>query len=88
MQIEATELPESHTDFAREVAGLAEKYGMDSFEMTYRPHWRNNDNPPSNLTGEIKIRYKATDDRGRPGRDLNIEFEARLKKRVGPKITI
>ncbi len=88
MEIQAPELPENHAEFARAVADLADKFGMNAFEMTYKPHWHQEPKLPSNISGDVKITYRNTDGRGRPERYLNIEFEVHLSKRVGPKIVI
>ena len=39
LMIETPSIPQSHAEFANEVANIADKYGMDRFTMEYRPNF-------------------------------------------------
>ena len=76
--IKPPEIPQEHVDFAKAVAELADNFGMDQFEMTYRPVFENRMQYPDLLGANLKITYKSVDGRGRPSRNLNIHLEARM----------
>jgi hypothetical protein len=78
LQVDALEVPESHGDFARAVAKLADEYGMDRFEMTYRPKssWPDEDRTDRRISGDMQIRYSSTDGRCRPCKNLSVNINA------------
>lgn len=77
LAVEGPSIPRGHADFASEVAALADKYGMNSFTMTYRPSFeqRRNIELDHRISGEMKIVYSSSDGRGRPYRNLQIRCE-------------
>lgn len=74
--VEKIAVPESHIAFANEVAAVADKYGMDSFTLTYKPRWHGGEEWDRRVTGTAKISFSASDGRGRPCRCLGITFDA------------
>jgi hypothetical protein len=78
--IKGIDIPENHVEFAKAVSELADKFGMDKFEMTYRPKYGEHLDRgiDRRVNGDMKIHYSAVDGRGRPSRNLTINCEARL----------
>ena len=84
LSVKAPTIPKSHADFARELASLADKYGMDKFTMTYRPkfdHGSKNE-LDRRINGEMKINYSSVDGRGRPCRNLQVRCDASFSIQV------
>lgn len=77
-RIEGLEIPENHAAFAKKIADIADTYGMDKFNMTYRPNFkeRYKEGIDRRIHGEMKINYASVDGRGRPCRNLSIECDA------------
>ncbi|KFZ27716.1 MAG: hypothetical protein KQ78_00026 [Candidatus Izimaplasma bacterium HR2] len=78
-RVDAIEIPETHISFAHNVAILAEKNGIKSFTLRYVPDW----NEPGQehdrrVKGDAIIEFSAMDGRGRPCRQLSINFDARI----------
>ena len=73
------EIPESHIEFANAVAALAKQNHIAKFELKYDPHDEYDKGQPwgRQVRGEAVIRFSDKDGRGRPCRNLSIEFEAR-----------
>lgn len=83
-KIEPIEVPASHIAFAEAVAALAEKNGIESFELKYAPHWERNGGQEwdRRVRGEAVIRFSDKDGRGRPCRNLCIEFDAHVRHQL------
>ncbi len=80
MENEITKIPvhqmsDAQVKFARDVAALAEKHGVDRFELSLKPGF----NYGCYVTGDIVIAYYAVDGRGRPCRNLHISCNANIR---------
>jgi len=79
-KIESIEVPQTHIDFANEVASLAEKNGVSKFTLEYEPHWDRDGGEEwdRRVRGKAKVLYSDKDGRGRPCRNLRIMLDATL----------
>lgn len=77
-EIEKTVIPQSHIDFANEVADLADKNGVEIFVLEYDPTNETNFNWKSRINGTVKVNFSSKDGRGRPSRNLSVVFEQKV----------
>lgn len=84
LNVVAPVIPQSHADFANELAAIADKYRMDRFTMTYRPNFdeRFSDKYDSRIHGDMKIHYSSVDGRGRPSKNLKVCCEANFSIQI------
>lgn len=77
---EPIKIPQSHIDFANEVALLADKYKISKFTLEYEPHWNNDggDEWDRRIAGKAIIRYSDKDGRQRPCKNISISIDAQL----------
>lgn len=78
--IKPIEIPPSHVAFANAVADLAEQNGIREFDLTYRPEWERvgGEEWDQRVNGKATIHFSAKDGRGRPCRNLGIQFDATI----------
>lgn len=76
--IKPIEIPQSHIDFANEVAELAEKNGVESFVLEFDPTNTSNLIWDRRIKGCVKIHSSTTDGRGRPCKNLSVSFDAKV----------
>lgn len=77
-KIQGIDIPDNHIEFAKGLAQLAEKHGMDRVTVTYRPTWehRIDGNMDKRINGMMTIAYSSVDGRGRSCRNLAINCNA------------
>ena len=80
-QLTPNELPDSHIEFAKEIAQAARKHGMDKFTLEYQPKF-DIDNPALTFWGKLKVVFSAVDGRGRPANNLKITYDTNLEYTV------
>lgn len=78
-------IPAGCEDFAQAAASLAEAHGINRFEMTMRPDYREDDIDRNRVSGEIKVSFWRTDGRGRPSRNIRVSYEACVE--IAPEYT-
>jgi len=83
-QVKPIEIPQSHIDFAKAVADLADVNGIAEFRMEYEPNWREEKGEQwdRRVRGKARIHFRAKDGRGRPCRNLSIEFDATVNHAI------
>lgn len=81
MKVSTPELPESCLEFARQMAELAKKNGIEKFSTKFTPECNIGDKY-SYVDSDVTIIYSATDGRGRPCENLQIVMNARLTTNV------
>lgn len=74
--IRTVKIPQSHVEFAKAIAELADKYGMFQLSMEYEPDTREPYISGCRGQGRAKISYRSKDGRGRLCRNLSISFES------------
>lgn len=72
-------IPESFSAFAKAVANLAPSFGIKQFEMTIQPDYNKYLEVDRRIVGDMKIRFRATDGRGRPSKYLSIDLNTNLQ---------
>lgn len=74
-KLKQAEIPESHVDFAKEIASTAKKFGIDKFTLEYKPSY---DHVTTNIKyyGTLKVHFSVKDGRGRPADNLRITYES------------
>ena len=82
--IKPIEIPQSHIDFATAVADLAGKNGIAEFRMEYEPlrQHQKGEEWDRRVRGKARIHFRAKDGRGRPCRNLSIEFDATVNHAI------
>jgi hypothetical protein len=68
-------LSEPQIQFAKDVAALAEKRGIDAFTLKLEPKF----SYECNISGDVTVAYSAKDGRGRPCRNLIVSCNATLR---------
>ncbi len=76
--IQPIKIPQSHIDFANDVAELADKNGMESFVLEFDPMNDTNFIWDRRTRGTVKMVFSTKDTRGRPSRNLSISFDAKI----------
>ncbi len=74
IQSEPITIPEKYTEFAKAFADLTELHGITDCQAIIKPHWK--DEIDRRTWGELKIHSRQIDGRGRPCRNLCIDFTA------------
>lgn len=75
-KFDAPEIPETYSLFAKEVAEIAKKHGIQSFSMDFEPDYRQQ--VSYSIHGKLRINFSAKDGRGRPADNLSITLETSL----------
>lgn len=79
MNVEPAKLPDGLEAFAKAAAILAEENGIDAFEMTVKPKFELGNYFLRSLYGEIKVRFWQTDGRGRPSRNIVVNYQSSIE---------
>lgn len=72
-------VPPSHIAFANEVASIAEKNGIKAFTLEYDPGWTGVGRWDNRVKGYAKVLFTSQDGRGRPCRNLSVQFDACIR---------
>lgn len=76
-ELKPAELPDSHIDFAKEIAQAARKHGIEKFTLEYQPKF-DSGNTALTFWGRLKVHFSSADGRGRPANNLKISYETSL----------
>lgn len=74
--VKPAEIPEQALLFAQAAADLADKFGVDQFQMTMRLGEYRYGMPSNQFRGELKVHFAATDGRMRPCRNVSVSCES------------
>jgi len=80
-KVKEIKVPESHIQFAKDVADLAVKHNMEFFQLKYTPDTFHDGDEIEGIYGNAnaQIVFRAKDGRGRPCRNLTIRIDSAME---------
>lgn len=81
-KIDPPKVADNFVAFAKEAAALATTHGIQEFEMTFRPEFKQRCETDPRVVGAMKILFSSADGRGRPCRALAIKLTADLHLQI------